>query len=213
MKINEFICLTLVLFVIGCAKDGKDGINGQSSLVSILDEPKGINCEYGGVKIVSGVDLNTNNVIDSSEIKDVKYVCNYKTIDTIYDKQVRIEFPVPMDGTYSLTGDVNEKQLLNDFNISNYVKADSIALEMFIPRPADDPYMKGVVELYDITNHKVIENSSISINTTGNIWVSTTTNFIKNFPDQKIKLGLKLTSQNNKTYFVYYYATIIIYRK
>jgi len=63
-------------------KDGKDGINGtngvdaNSSLISMLDEPRGSHCEYGGVKISTGMDSNHNAVLDPSEVEKTEYICS-----------------------------------------------------------------------------------------------------------------------------------------
>ncbi len=56
--------------------DGADGSNGHSSLANVTDEPAGLNCENGGKKIETGVDLNDNGVLDAGEIVSSFYVCN-----------------------------------------------------------------------------------------------------------------------------------------
>ncbi|HML94771.1 MAG TPA: pentapeptide repeat-containing protein [Thermodesulfobacteriota bacterium] len=40
------------------------------------DEPPGENCEFGGTKIETGLDLNENGVLDEDEITDTTYACN-----------------------------------------------------------------------------------------------------------------------------------------
>jgi hypothetical protein len=54
------------------------GADGTSDLVSVTDEPAGVNCANGGVRIDSGPDTNANGAIDSSEITTTKYVCSGK---------------------------------------------------------------------------------------------------------------------------------------
>lgn len=46
------------------------------NLLNVTDEPAGVNCENGGVKIDVGTDDNQNNMLDEEEIDDTFYVCN-----------------------------------------------------------------------------------------------------------------------------------------
>lgn len=55
--------------------DGSDGADGLASLISITDEPPGINCEFGGTRIEAGVDANANNVLDAAEVTATDYNC------------------------------------------------------------------------------------------------------------------------------------------
>jgi len=52
-----------------------NGIDGVSSLVSIINEPAGVNCTDGGVKITSGIDINSNGSLDQDEEGTPSYVC------------------------------------------------------------------------------------------------------------------------------------------
>ncbi len=56
--------------------NGQNGTNGQNSLVKLSNEASGTNCPNGGVKVESGLDANTNNVLDNNEVSDTQYVCN-----------------------------------------------------------------------------------------------------------------------------------------
>ncbi len=58
--------------------DGKQGKNGAAALLKTTKEPAGKNCEYGGLKIETGVDLNGNGILDSNEINknSVSFICN-----------------------------------------------------------------------------------------------------------------------------------------
>jgi hypothetical protein len=49
---------------------------GALSAVSIVTEPSGPNCPFGGAKINGGIDVNGNGVLDPGEISSVQYVCN-----------------------------------------------------------------------------------------------------------------------------------------
>ncbi len=50
--------------------------NGLTSLIDIQTEPVGENCNSGGLKIISGIDLNNNGILDMDEIDETKYICN-----------------------------------------------------------------------------------------------------------------------------------------
>ena len=54
----------------------KDGTNGYNSLIDLIPEPAGENCTNGGYKVVSGLDINENNILDTGEIQDEEYLCN-----------------------------------------------------------------------------------------------------------------------------------------
>ena len=57
---------------------GEPGKDGSTSLVAVVDEPKGENCAAGGKKIEVGLDANGNGALDEEEIdlESVYYVCN-----------------------------------------------------------------------------------------------------------------------------------------
>jgi Collagen triple helix repeat (20 copies). len=55
---------------------GEAGSDGFDSLVSVIDEPAGNNCEDGGKKFMSGVDSDRNGILDESEVKNSYYICN-----------------------------------------------------------------------------------------------------------------------------------------
>jgi hypothetical protein len=56
--------------------DGNDGINGNNSLLNVVQEPLGDNCLNGGFKIESGIDFNNNEILDADEIQLTNYICN-----------------------------------------------------------------------------------------------------------------------------------------
>lgn len=53
-----------------------NGVDGNPSLTSVTTEPAGANCENGGIKIDSGIDINEDGSLDDSEITATAYVCN-----------------------------------------------------------------------------------------------------------------------------------------
>ena len=58
--------------------NGTNGIDGKNTLAKTTTETAGINCATGGVKVEYGLDANSNNVLDVSEINATltKYICN-----------------------------------------------------------------------------------------------------------------------------------------
>lgn len=61
----------LVLFA-GCSTSNEIE---QKVLISSVDEPKGANCINGGIKIISGKDLNGNTQLEMGEITATHFVC------------------------------------------------------------------------------------------------------------------------------------------
>ena len=69
--INSLLILSLI--ALGCTKVGPEG---KKSLIDFVIEPKGVNCSTGGYKVVSGIDMNNNNILEVNEIENTKYICN-----------------------------------------------------------------------------------------------------------------------------------------
>ncbi|WP_183562736.1 DUF7151 family protein [Mucilaginibacter sp. SP1R1] len=75
MKKSHLIgILILSIFLLKCGK--KEGPEGKKSLIDLISESAGTNCPAGGYKIVSGIDMNNNNILESTEIQTTKYICN-----------------------------------------------------------------------------------------------------------------------------------------
>ena len=55
---------------------GETGLTGLSSLLQVLSEPAGLNCDTGGKLLRHGVDANRNGVLESGEISSSQYLCN-----------------------------------------------------------------------------------------------------------------------------------------
>ena len=64
-------CSTIVMLtlVIGCGSPA-------SSLVRVELEPEGANCVEGGLAIHTGVDSDSDRVLDDVEITETEYLCN-----------------------------------------------------------------------------------------------------------------------------------------
>jgi hypothetical protein len=57
---------------------GTNGTNGLNALIKTTTEPSGANCANGGTKLETGLDVNSNGVLDAGEVNlsQTKYVCN-----------------------------------------------------------------------------------------------------------------------------------------
>ena len=67
---TEYVCNGIA------GSTGATGASGLNSLVSTTNELAGLNCTAGGKKVQTGIDLNNNTVLDSSEVSQIAYVCN-----------------------------------------------------------------------------------------------------------------------------------------
>lgn len=70
----SYLLIVIVAFLSACR--GKEGLEGKKSLIDLIAEKPGSNCSTGGYKVVSGIDQNGNNILDSTEIQTTKYICN-----------------------------------------------------------------------------------------------------------------------------------------
>jgi hypothetical protein len=69
-KVTQFIGLALLA---SCAS--ANGLDGSNAIVRVVDEPPGSACEFGGVKIESGLDENRDGNLAHSEVKETQFVC------------------------------------------------------------------------------------------------------------------------------------------
>ena len=72
-KIRFLIYFQFICLLISC--EGPTGPSGINSLIETLNEPIGINCEFGGLKVISGLDRNDNGILDGDEISKTDFVC------------------------------------------------------------------------------------------------------------------------------------------
>jgi len=200
----------------GCEKEGPAGKN---SLINQVPEPAGANCATGGLKIISGVDSNSNNVLDNNEIQKTDYVCNGSNGNggnSIYNKETIIYFPgIGYDyNTLGNTSFIDPAVALNNFDITNY-PADSISFSVFLY--GKTPTNRAYAELYDVTNNKVINNTTVStINATTYVLQTTTVNFLKDMPKGPITLNCRVRTEQAGGYQLdaYMYNPFIrIYKK
>jgi transcription elongation factor Elf1 len=168
-----------------------NGLDGNVSLVNIADETAGVNCENGGVKIDSGIDDNSDGVLDSEEIDITRYICN--GIDGGFDEQIRFSFNY--SANTSSTTAVIGGELIN-FDKNFFVGVDSV---VFSANPyVGDAINNALVELYNMTDDIVIANSLISTNQlfADRVFLYTG-NLFGDLPETEIRLGVRFSSQTN----------------
>ena len=56
--------------------NGQSGSNGLTTLVKATVEPNGVNCMMGGYKIETGLDINSNRILDPNESTNSIFVCD-----------------------------------------------------------------------------------------------------------------------------------------
>ncbi len=210
MKIKIVLTCVFIasIFICGCAKQGDVG---QSSLLNLIPEAPGANCATGGIKVVSGIDANRNNVLEDNEIQNVKYVCNGSNGSS--DKQVILYFPANgiAYSTSSADGHIDSLEVINNFDISNYVNADSITFSSYLQ--TTDPNVTDTLDLYDLTNNAAINNTTLTSNATTLDWKTTSSNFLNDLPHAQIKLGIRQKSGQEGTVVSYYLPMLTIYRQ
>ncbi len=88
------LIMTIIISLTGCSpEDGMDGLNGTNgfnSLVRTIIELPGINCSNGGFKIETGLDINSNGVLESNEIDNIDFICNGEVDSAAYKVYVSL---------------------------------------------------------------------------------------------------------------------------
>ena len=56
--------------------NGDNGNTGTSSILTLHDILPGEECENGGTRVESGVDINSNDILDPREVQQVKVICD-----------------------------------------------------------------------------------------------------------------------------------------
>jgi hypothetical protein len=191
----------------GCKKE--KGPAGKNSLIAQLPEPASEHCMSGGLRVISGLDENRNNVLDSNEVQKTEYVCN-----AVYNKETILQFPGSGYGytSGSTTGTISFNTAISNFNITNY-PADSISFSSLIY--TTDASSKAFIELFDETNNKVIPNTTLSTNSTSYELKTTTVNFLKDMPKMPITLNFRVRIEKTAANLaaVIYLPVLKIYKK
>ena len=71
--------------------NGSDGDDGLNSLIDLVEEPAGNNCENGGLRVNSGLDDNRDGILQSEEIDDFSFICQPSVIDN-QSNGITVEF-------------------------------------------------------------------------------------------------------------------------
>lgn len=176
--------------------NGNDGSNGVNSLLNVTPEAAGENCSFGGYKVVTGIDINNNDILDENEIQNTEYVCNGNDGYIYSDKLIRLTIANNGIGTSSTEWYISEYPTFNypDFNKNDFGNIDSI---IFVPSlHTDFSNNKCIAELYNITDGLPIGNSQIETNSTG--WdFHYSENIYDNLPNKTIDIGIRIKSENN----------------
>ena len=169
-----------------------NGLNGDLSLINITDEEEGTVCENGGIKIESGIDSNSNDLLDTNEIHTTKYVCN--GIDGIINEEIKLKVADGIGSTANTSSSTPVVVAGITFNKSNFKNVGSIFFE-------SDPYVGNdsnyvLLELYNITDNIAISNTLIRTNNIFDLKENLITdNIIDNLPGNQIVLGIRLSSE------------------
>jgi hypothetical protein len=168
-----------------------NGEDGKTSLITILQEPIGMNCPNGGVKISSGVDGNANGTLDATEVSVERYICHGK--DGSVDEQIRLglltaEFFGTSSSSYGLAG----KGLI-DFDIRFFPGVDSAVFASNLY--CDSPSNTAFIELFNVTDNISIANSEVSTSQTfATRQYIRSTNIYSHLPEKKIEIGYRIRS-------------------
>ncbi len=182
--------------------NGNDGANGIGSLLNVIPEAEGNNCSAGGYKVVSGLDLNINNVLDNDEIQHTEFICNN---NSMLIHEVSFDFGYTTfagQSTYDwiITGEIR------DFNMDNYQNTDSVCFGAYLKSSNSNTACQ--IELLDVTHNKVINGSLVSTTSTTNEWVNTNNNFIHSMPVGKVTLAIRLSAVPEGDNVVIYSPTL-----
>lgn len=168
--------LILFFFIVFCAGCEKEGLDGKSSLVKIDIEPIGDNCTYGGYKIMSGLDINENNVLDGDEIQTTNYLCHGSDGTNGLNSLIRIDVEPRGDncveGGYRVNSgiDINRNNLLDDNEVdqvsyicngfsSNEIRLDFLHSNDLIVSSDNSGYIGGAfIPKFNINNYHGVDS-------------------------------------------------------
>lgn len=77
---RNWLVFVLAVALCGCGSNGNftgaNGSNGLNSLIKITAVNPGSQCLYGGTLVATGLDVNSNNTLDSTEVTQSSVICN-----------------------------------------------------------------------------------------------------------------------------------------
>jgi hypothetical protein len=191
------VATILSLFILMCSCEGEDGTDGLNSLLSTQVEAAGLNCPAGGLRINHGLDLNSNTILDNSEVESSDYICNGISGTLELDNLTRIELGSPNDGTCETGWYLSQHDTfyLHDFNKLDYTNVASI---LFVPSmyvTENDVNNFITVELFNITDNVPIPNTQITSYENAYIF-KYSENIYDALPNYPITLAIKLKSND-----------------
>ena len=134
-----------------------------NSLTLLSDEAVGVNCQFGGIKIENGLDLNSNSLLESNEVESTTYVCNGFNSD--FQDEARIVLFSSGSGAAGTTSvDGRKMGEIIKFDKNNWANASSIYYVAWIY--SESSSNSCYVELYNETDQEVITNSIMTNNST-----------------------------------------------
>jgi cobalamin biosynthesis Co2+ chelatase CbiK len=130
-----------------------------------------------------------NNTLVSLTLLACMLILNSCNNNLLLDKQLRINFP-SFHWVHNDTGWQDSESIwnLNNFNIDNYSKIDSVVLHAHIGNSSEDTCY---LMLYNVTDEVDIENSMI-MSTSGDPELRISLDFLDELPKKDIELGLKM---------------------
>ena len=183
---------------------------GHNSITSVSPEEAGEICPLGGVKIITGIDINENSILDSSEVHQTEFICNGQ--DGEMDKQIRFDFG---SGGWGYGTNTTNWTIVFPripyFNLNNYPNVDSIMFTAELK--SESLFEECKVQLFDITNNQVIENTEFTMNSANYVLVETTVNLFDFIPKEEITLGIRVKSSKSNHWVFFQRPQLVLYRK
>ena len=204
---------TSALWGTGINFAGAAGAAGLKSLIDLENISISSTCPLGGVIVKSGVDQNSNNILDATEIDNNKQICFSQS--TPLDKVIIL----PMGGGRSAETSTPVVHAFMEgstirFNKNNYPGVDSITL---VCNPGVFESTNTLtIQLYNITDGIPIANSSISTNNTGTNLMAPileSGNAFTSLPNHTINLGTSIKSSISGQYSFSGNCFLYLYRR
>ena len=209
--------LLSAVMLFSCKKEYSGWNVYYSSKINLVNVPANDDCPSGGVMVLSGLDKNQNDLLDSGEVDQSELICNGTAADGSPDenitspKQVIISLDMMTSNTTSATPITVGKFPL--FSKNNYPGYDSIVLVAW-PYISEFETNTATIDLYDLTNNAKIANSTLS---SSKNWEQSgfvvSHNLYSSLPEEEISLGLQIKSANEGRFAGVYALYLYLYRK
>jgi len=184
------LVLSVIFVTFSCSNDDDDGNSTIISLIDVIIEPSGENCINGGYKIITGIDLNGNQMLDVNEIDSTEFLCN-----TSNDNEVRISFGGRFTTESTDWELAPEYTYIKNFDIRNYNNISSVIFMATVGVQNGNLDNVSYARLIDVTNDQIISGSEIETSDTALVW-ELSQNILENIPEETIDIGIELRSSN-----------------